>query len=138
MHFLSEPSLWITYSEFTDPEGNISRGTGKTHIRFTDSGLRNESWVKLEGQAIRNDYLIHPSSDNLYHFESENPSMGRQTGTFHIDRDVVYSRFMIEESSMSGFEVVVRDGDHCKGYGALYEQGRLINSWRVVMEKSKT
>lgn len=136
MHLLSEPALWLTYSEFVDADGNITRGNGQTHIRYTETGIRNESWVKLEEQTIQNDYVIHPLRENQYHFESENPALGRQVGTFHIDRDVVYSRFTMDESSMSGFEVIIRDGDRCKGYGALYDQGRLINTWRVVMEKS--
>ncbi len=135
MHLFSEPALWLTCSEFVDAAGGISPGNGETHIRFRDDDIVNESWVSLGGQTIGNNYVIHPSGDKLYHFESHNHSEGRQTGTFHIDRNVVYSRFTMDNSSKGGFEVVIRDGDRCEGYGALYEQGRLINTWRVVMEK---
>ena len=68
MHFLSEPALWISHSEFVDPQGKISVGRGETRIQIKGSVLYNESFVNLAGKHIENHYLIRPGRSNVYHF----------------------------------------------------------------------
>jgi hypothetical protein len=36
---------------------------------------------------------------------------------------------------MNGFEVINRDNDLCKAYGALYNGNELVNSWQTTLKR---
>jgi hypothetical protein len=72
----------------------------------------------------------------LYEYVSKNPALGQQKGTFNIDRNRIYSKFVIENTAFNGFEVNVRRGNCCYSEGALYDGNVLVNIWTCVMEKA--
>jgi hypothetical protein len=135
-HLLSEPGTWITQSEFTDAEGGISKASGETVISIDGLHFQNCSWVNLNGTRLANDYLISKVNDRLFEYISKNPALGLQKGTFHIDRNRIYSRFIIETTSLNGFEVIVRRGNYCYTEGALFDGDKLLNTWTCIMEKT--
>jgi hypothetical protein len=61
--------------------------------------------------------------------------LGIQKGIFSIDRNTIFSKFRIENSDMNGFEVINRDNDLCKAYGALYNGNELVNSWQTTLKR---
>ncbi|WP_020614004.1 hypothetical protein [Sediminispirochaeta bajacaliforniensis] len=138
MHLLAENALWETFSEFVTPDGNIINARGETEIIINKNDIENKSWVMLNNSRIENFYSITKISKTKYSFISENPSLGTQRGTFSIDRNTIFSRFQIENSDMNGFEVIIRNNDVCKAYGALYNNDELINSWSANMNRRGT
>ena len=136
MHLLSESAIWATESEFTDAAGKCSIGKGESRIEVAGVRVINTSWVEMEdGKRILNVYDIEKVQDNLYHYRSTNPALGIQTGSFCIDKNIVYSKFSIIDTQLSGFESIVRDNDICHAYGALYDNDKLINTWTTTMQK---
>ncbi len=137
MHLLKENALWESISDFVTPDGNILKATGETEISIDGVKIKNKSWVILNGVKIVNFYSITKISEAKYSFISENPSLGTQKGIISIDRNTIFSKFRIEKSNMNGFEVIVRDNDTCKAYGALYNEEELINSWSAIMKRKE-
>ena len=133
MHLLSESATWETESEFVDGNGNISRATGESKIEVFDNYIINKSWIDLGGNKISNDYRIEKSSENRYLYRSNNPSLGVQIGTFGIDRNVVFSKFQIENTHLNGYEIIIRKDCVCDAYGALYDNNELKNTWNAKM-----
>lgn len=136
-HFLSETATWSTHSEFVSPEGNISTGQGESQILVNNNVVTNESWVQLGHRQRMNSYSIEKISEQHYTFESDNPELGKQYGTFHVDRNVIYSHFTFNDSSLTGFEIITRHDDNCLAMGALYKGDHLLNSWKSVMNKKQ-
>ncbi len=134
-HFLSESAIWQTSSEFVTPEGIISKGEGQSIISIYENEIINESWAQLEDIRRTNNYRIIPVSSTEYVFESLNPELGKQTGVFNVDRNVLFSKFKIEETSLNGFEIIRREEDICYVQGALYKNDLLINTWFATMTK---
>lgn len=134
-HLLSESVRWTTLSEFVDPHGNRSEGKGETDILVHRTGITNTSWVQLGRKKINNIYSITVKSDRQYLFTSENPALGTQQGQFNIDGNVLYSRFIIQNTLVNGYEVIIRHEDECTAYGSLYDDDDLINTWKATMLK---
>ncbi|MDP3452724.1 MAG: hypothetical protein Q8R90_07180 [Bacteroidales bacterium] len=134
-HLLSDPAEWMTSSEFVDKEGKIKRAIGEAKIIVNELEIINETWSCVEGKRICNCYRIEKESDHRYRYECNNPELGTQRGDFNIDRNIVYSKFTVNETSLNGFEIIVQDDDECTIYGTLYEGSELLNSWRTVMVK---
>jgi hypothetical protein len=137
MHLLSENSLWETTSEFVAPDGSISKAEGETEILVGNDGIENRCWALLNGSKIENFYSITKITDNKYLFVSENPGLGTQKGIFSVDRNIIYSKFTIENSEMNGFEVIIRNNDVCDAYGSLYNGDELINTWKATMKRKE-
>ena len=135
-HLLSEPGKWQTQSEFTDADGRVSKASGETVISIEGSHLKNSSWVNINEKLLSNDYEITLIDERRYEYVSHNPALGLQKGSFNIDRNRIYSKFVIENSSFNGFEVIVRRGNCCYAEGALYDDNVLVNTWTCVMEKA--
>lgn len=134
-NLLSETATWTTYAEFMDAEGKITKEKGESAILVGEKEIINKSWAGTGGKKITNDYRITPVAAHAYRYESVNPALGIQKGMFHIDRNRLYSKFHIEDSLLSGFEIITRNGDSCHAYGALYQGNELVNTWYAVMEK---
>ncbi|MDR2040229.1 MAG: hypothetical protein LBQ60_20100 [Bacteroidales bacterium] len=134
-HFLSESAIWKTSSEFVAPDGKISFAEGESVISIHGTEITNESWVQLESIKRSNHYKITRVSPSELIFESFNPELGKQTGIFNIDRNTVFSKFKIEETSLNGFEIIRREADTCYTQGALYDNDSLVNTWSAVMNK---
>ncbi len=132
-HLLSAPAEWMTSSEFVDKDGNIFKAIGESKIIHDCDGIVNESWTCLDGKKIFNNYKILQESEYRYRFVSDNPTLGSQTGEFNIDRNVVYSKFTVNDSTLSGFEIIIKDEDECSVYGTLYDGNELVNTWRTIM-----
>lgn len=135
MHLLSETGKWKTESEFVSPDGIISKATGESNIVVNKQEIRNNSWAVLSNIKRINNYKITRITDNEYQFESLNPELGNQKGTFSIDRNTIYSKFTIEGTNLNGFEIIKRLNDICHANGALYDGEKLINTWNAVMNK---
>lgn len=135
MHLLSESGTWKTESEFVAADGTISRAVGLSRITLDGDCLENHSWVEVGESRIENTYRAKAASATLFEYEAENSSLGKQVGTFHVDRNVLYSSFEISETKMNGYEVIVREDDTCEAFGALYDGKRLVNTWRATMTK---
>ena len=135
MNLISENATWHSVSEFVSADGTISRAKGETIISVGDATISNRSHVDIDDRTLTNDYEITVAPGNRYPFRSQNPALGTQTGYFDIDRNVIYSRFEIENTALNGFEVIVRNGDTCTAHGALYDRSELINTWSAVLTK---
>jgi hypothetical protein len=133
-HFLSKSAEWTTEAEFVRPNGTITSGKGKSKISIEGDRILNQSHVVIEGNTRENNYSIERVSDSRLEYHSENPELGTQFGTFHIDRNVIYSKFHIENTKLYGFEIITRFGDECLASGAMYQGDSLVNSWRAVMK----
>lgn len=134
-HLLSETALWITESEFVYPDGCISKGKGESNVVVKGKTIINNSWILFGETRLTNNYIISLISDTEYHFESLNPEIGIQKGVFNIDRNIIFSKFEILNTSLNGFEIIRREADTCFANGALYDDHKLINTWNAVMEK---
>ncbi len=135
MHLFSESAVWKTESEFILPDGKISRALGETSIVVQKSGIKNNSRVSFgESQRINN-YSIKIISKNELTFESFNPELGIQKGRFNIDRNIIYSKFIVEDTNLNGFEIIEREDDLCFANGALYDADDLINTWNAILIK---
>ncbi len=135
-HLLSETALWITKSEFVYPDGSVSNGKGESNVVVKGDTIINNSWILFGETKLTNNYIITLISDNEYQFESLNPELGIQKGVFNIDRNFIFSKFEIPDTSLNGFEIIKREADICYANGALYDGIKLINTWYAVMEKS--
>jgi hypothetical protein len=135
MNLLSENGIWITESEFVAADGKISKATGETQIHIDNRIISNHSFAEIDGKKLINDYEITISDTNRHPFQSKNPALGVQKGYFDIDRNTVYSRFEIDSTTMNGFEVIIREGNICTAYGALYDHTNLINTWKAKLRK---
>lgn len=135
MHLLSESAVWKSESEFILANGEISRASGETSIVVLKNEIKNNSWV-LWGESKRvNNYSIRVISENELAFESLNPELGIQKGKFNIDRNIIYSKFIIENTNLNGFEIIKREGDVCFTNGALYDADILIDTWNAILTK---
>ncbi len=134
-HLLSDSAEWMTNSEFVDKDGNILRAIGEAKIVVEGPEIINETWACVEGKKVCNCYRIEKESDLKYHFECQNTDLGKQIGDFNVDRNIVYSKFTVSDSSLNGFEIIVKDDDECTIYGTLYDGSNLLNTWRTVMVK---
>jgi len=134
-HLLSETALWITESEFVYPDGSISKGKGKSNIDVKEIIVINNSRTMFGENEISHDYVIRYISDNEYSFESVNPELGTMKGVFNIDRNLVFSKFAVQDTALNGFEIIRREAETCFAHGALYDGHTLINTWNAVMKK---
>ena len=132
-HLLSDSAEWMTSSEFVDKEGKIFKAIGESKITHECDYITNESWACIEGRKVYNTYKIARETELKYRFESENPDLGTQTGEFNIDRNVVYSKFTVKDSTLNGFEIIIKDEDECSVYGTLFNGTELVNTWRTIM-----
>lgn len=132
-HFLSKPAIWLSSSEFVDPGGEISTGEGESKIIFQEEDILLRSWVMLGNVKRENNYIIRKISESRYSFASDNPELGTQKGYFDINGNHVFSKFIIEETNLNGFEIIVRKNNTCHSSGALYEGDNLINIWTAEM-----
>ena len=132
-HLLSEPGKWLTQTEFTDADGQISKASGETVISIKESQLQNDSWIDLKGKKLSKTYAITRINERLFEYVAKNPALGLQKGTFHVDRNRIYSKFSIENSMLNGFEVIVRRGNCCYVEGALFDGETLVNIWTSVL-----
>lgn len=137
-HLLSETAIWTTESEFVNAEGIISKATGKSEVIVSLNDIKINSLAIIGEVERKNDYKITVVTDNEYHFESLNPELGIQKGVFNIDRNLIYSKFTIENTNLNGFEIIKRIENTCYANGALYDEQHLINSWNAVMKKQIT
>lgn len=135
MNLLSETAVWRSTAEFVDAEGNISSGIGESRIEISAFGITNESWLELKGNKIINNYQIFKEDDHKYQFQSDNMTLGIQKGCFNVDRNILFSKFVVEGTDLNGFEIIVRNKNECHAKGALYKNDQLVNSWRAVMVK---
>ncbi len=132
-HLLSDSAEWMTNSEFVDKDGNILRAIGEAKIVVDDNEIINESWACVEGKKVFNNYRIQRESDSKFRFECTNPEQGIRKGDLNLDRNILYSKFTVSDTSLSGFEIIVKDEDECTVYGTLYDGKELLNSWRTIM-----
>ena len=132
-HLLSDSAEWMTNSEFVDKDGNILRAIGEAKIVVYDNQIINESWACVEGKKVFNNYKIQRESDSKFRFECTNPEHGTRRGDFNSDRNILYSKFTVSDTSLAGFEIIVKDEDECTVYGTLYDGKELLNSWRTIM-----
>jgi hypothetical protein len=132
-HLLSEPAEWITKSEFVDKSGNLTSAIGETKIIVDGANIKNETWICIDGKRIGHFYNIEKESDNRFLFKSDNQKFGKETGEFNIIKNVVYSKFVVDNSSINGFEIFIKEEDECSVYGTLYDGTDLIHSWKSVM-----
>jgi|SRR5574344_1583758 hypothetical protein len=135
MHLLSESAIWKTESEFISNNGAISNAIGETSIVYGNDIIKNNSWACFGETKRVNNYSIKTISGNELSFESTNPELGIQRGKFNIDRNIIFSKFIIENTSLNGFEVIRREGDLCYANGALYDGDNLINTWNAKLTK---
>jgi len=136
-HLFSESTLWYTTSEFVAPDGKISRAKGESVISVGTAEITNESWVEMEGVRRKNNYKITPVTQSEFTSESFNPELGRQTGIFNIDRNTIFFKFRIENTSFNGYEIIRREDTVCYAQGALYNNNTLINTWTATMYKKE-
>jgi hypothetical protein len=134
-HLLSDSAEWMTNCEFVDKEGNIIKAIGEAKIVIEGTEIINDNWTCIDGKRLCSCYKIERESDFKYHYECKNSTLGNQTGDFCIDRNVLFSKFTVKETNLSGFEVFVKEDDECIVYGTLYDGAELINSWRSIMVK---
>jgi len=134
-HLLSDSAEWMTNSEFVDKNGNILRAIGEAKIMIAETEITNESWACIDGKRECNCYKIEKESDLKYRFVCHNASLGKQTGDFSIDRNILFSKFVVNDTSLNGFEIIVKQEDECIVYGTLYDGHELVNSWRTIMVK---
>lgn len=134
-HFLSESSVWHSTSKFTDANGNVSKGIGISEIKVHTDIITNNSYVDFEGAVIRNDYEICTENNCVFYSCSINPALGIQRGRFFVNGSKLFYDFIIENSSMYGFEIIRREGDICFSDGALYDADALVNTWSAVMNR---
>ena len=134
-HLLSESSVWHSTSEFTDAKGNVSKGIGVSEIKVCTDKITNNSYVEFEGAIIHNDYEIRSENNNVFHSCSINPTLGIQKGRFFVNGSKLFYDFIIENSSMHGFEIIRREGNICFSDGALYDADALINTWSAILRK---
>ncbi|MEH0153922.1 hypothetical protein V6R21_07220 [Limibacter armeniacum] len=135
MHLFSESAIWKTASEFISPDGKISKAFGETSVIVKANEIKNNSWASFGELKRVNDYAIKVISKNELTFESLNPELGIQKGKFNIDRNIIYSKFTIENTKLNGFEIIRREHDLCYANGALYDGENLINTWVAIMTK---
>lgn len=133
--FLSETAIWKTVSEFVDPTGQIFIGEGESNVIVNGKSIANRSWLTVLGTKLENNYSITQISQNRYQFIAHKPHSGIETGFMDIDRNIVYTKFVIEDSELNGFETIARKGDTCDISGALYDGDKLINTWTAKMIK---
>jgi len=134
-HLLSDTAEWMTNSEFVDKDGNILRAIGEAKIMVSGGVISNESWTCIDGKRVCNCYKIDKETESRFRFECDNTALGKQTGDFNIDRNVLFSKFKVNDTSMKGFEIIVKDEDECLVYGTLYDGDELVNTWRTIMVK---
>lgn len=134
-HLFTESAVWETTSEFVSPEGKISHAKGESIISVNETEITNKSWVELDKIKRVNNYKITPVSPFKLTSESLNPELGKQTGIFNIDRNTIFSKFKIENTTLNGYEIIHRQGDTCLVHGALYDNDTLINTWSANMNK---
>jgi len=77
LNFLSETACWETISEFTTPDGVISKGKGESLVELSDTGIINKSWALINEKKIENNYVIHKVTENRYEYTSLNPAFRR-------------------------------------------------------------
>lgn len=129
-HFLSESSVWHSTAEFTD-----AKGIGISDINVYIDKIINNSHMKFEEAIIHNDYEILAGNNNVFHSCSINPALGIQRGRFTVNGSKLFDDFIIENSSMHGFEIIRRDGNICFSDGVLYDADTLINTWSAILRK---
>jgi hypothetical protein len=134
-HLLSETARWITETEFVYRDGSISKGRGESIIDVKEIIVINNSRTMFGENKISHDYVIRYVSDNEYSFESVNPELGTMKGVFNIDRNIVFSKFAVHDTSLNGFEIIRREDETCFAHGALYDGNTLIDTWNAVMKK---
>ena len=134
-HLLSDSAEWMTNSEVIDKNGNVLRTIGESKIKISGEEITNENWSCIDGKKECSCYKIEKESDLRYRFECNNPSLGKQTGDFNINKNVLFSKFVVSDTSLNGFEIIVKEEDECIVYGTLYDGHELVNSWRTIMVK---
>ncbi len=136
-HLLSESGSWLTNSEFVAADGSITIAKGMSVIFIEEKVITNESWAQVGNIRRKNNYRIISVSNTEYTSKSINPELGNQVGIFNVDRNTLYFKFRVEKSSLSGFEIIRREGNTCYVNGALYDQDNLINTWTAIMTKEE-
>lgn len=99
--------------------------------------ITNNSYVDFEGVIRHNDYEIRAENNYIFHSCSINPALGIQKGRFFVNGSKLFYDFIIENSSMHGFEIIRREGNICFSDGALYDADALINTWSAILKKMK-
>lgn len=136
-HFLSETAVWESVSEFVSPDGTVSEGRGESAIHIEGGLITNESWVIMQDKKMENMYEIKPQTENRYQYISNNPSLGIQRGYFDVLHNIIYSKFLIQETELNGYEIIRRIDSTCYANGALYNGDELINTWNAVLQKKE-
>ena len=138
MNLLSESAIWKSTSEFVDANGDISSGIGESRIEVSNTMIYYESWLELNGCKITHNYQIVKKDETRYSFRSEHQAYGTQKGVFNADRNILFSKFIVEGTELNGFEVIIRKKNECEFKGALYKNDELINTWTSMMLKKGT
>ena len=136
MNILSESATWRVTLEFVDANGNISSGIGENRIKVNHSMITNESWMQMDAGKIINNYQILKSDENRYCFHSDNTELGIRKGCLNVERNVLFSKFLVEGTDLNGFEVIIRNRNQCNGKGALYMKDNLVKTWTSIMVKN--
>lgn len=134
-HIFSESGLWKTESVFITPGLEEKHGSGESRITVLKDRICNESWTNNGDLRLRNEYRISYFDNNRYLCKSENAVLGNQYGWMDIHNNVVFSKYLFEDSVHNGYEVITREGDTAHVVGALYRDNLLINTWTAVMTK---
>jgi hypothetical protein len=134
-HLLSDPGTWKATAEFVDPEGHIMTSEGEAVITAGPNEMISNVWIASDEINRSNSYRIAPVSPTRMSCESLSPDSKRLTGTFNVDRNMLFFKFRLEGCGVGGYQIIHRNGDVCYAHGALYDGDTLIQNWMATLNR---
>lgn len=137
-HLLSEDSDWKVYAEFAYPHGKILAREGELYVKFFPDHIERWYWYMEGEEKIEALFTIVSTTIDAFDYYSDGiKNLGMQNGTMHVDRNRIYSKFIVENTLLNGFEIAIHNGESCHVNGAIYHDKKLIKAWTSILTRLK-
>jgi hypothetical protein len=137
-----EPAVWEADGRFIDASGQVSPARGQVRIRH-----KGAVWVSTGVMRVLREPALEftstctlepmaPGADTSA-WSSENPVLGKCTGTFVLIADTIVSLYRSLDGIHTGTEVLLKvDDDHYVNRGVLLRDGDKVSAWAMDLKRS--
>lgn len=142
--FLLEEGDWRAEGTYWEPDGGARPMTGRARIVHRSDVWINESETVVEAaegeERFENRYEVEPlgPGESSTSWISENPALGRMSGTFTFVGDAILSAYESDDGRAVGYECLwAADDGSYEDRGVLFVDGELASRWSVKLERRR-
>lgn len=138
--YIFREGIWLAEGRYWDEYGRSVLLEGQTRVSHDPDAWWIESFLNLMTRPpsrVENTYRVTPFAPDspVSSWAARNPSLGRLNGMLSVVEEGILSSFTSSDGRFSGCEAYMRlDSKSYRNEGSLFEEGRRLSSWAVVLE----